>query len=106
MFNIQKMMKQAQQMQQKIKDAQEELKRKEFEGVAGGGVVKVVLMGDYKMKSVNIDNSLLSSSDEKDMLEDLIVTATNDAIKKISDESSSMMSDATGGLKLPDGMGF
>jgi DNA-binding YbaB/EbfC family protein len=106
MFNMQKMMKQAQQMQQKMKEAQERLKATEFEGIAGGGMVKVKMTGDHITTKIDIDKNLVDTADEKETLEDLLIVALNDAKNKIADETASVMGEATGGLKLPEGMGF
>lgn len=102
-MNIQKMMKQAQQMQQKITDLQGELEKREVEGIAGGGMVKVTLSGKYTMLKLALDDSLLEKS-EKEMLEDLIIAAHNDARKKVEDMFSDEMGKVAGGLGLPAGM--
>ncbi len=102
-MNIQKMMKQAQQMQQKITDLQEELEKREVEGVAGGGMVKVTLSGKNAMLKLSIDDSLMDK-DEKEMLEDLIIAAHNDAKKKVEDMFAEEMGKVTSGLGLPPGM--
>ena len=102
-MNIQKMMKQAQQMQQKIADMQGELEKKEVEGTAGGGMVNVTLTGKGNMVKISLDDSLISV-DEKDMLEDLIVAAHNDAKKKVEDMFNSEMGNIAGDMGLPAGM--
>ena len=96
------LMKQAQKMQEDMKKAQEEIARMEVEGQSGGGMVKVVMTGRHELRSVKIDDSLMS--DDKDMLEDLIAAAVNDATRKVEQESSSKMSGLTAGLNLPGGM--
>ena len=96
------LMKQAQKMQEDMKKAQEEIARMEVEGQSGGGMVKVVMNGRHELRSVKIDDSLMS--DDKDMLEDLIAAAVNDATRKVEQESSSKMSGLTAGLNLPGGM--
>jgi len=106
MFNMQKMMKQAQQMQQKMKEAQEKLKATEFEGVAGGGMVKVKMTGDHITTKIDIDKNLVGTAEEKETLEDLLIVALNDVKNKIAEETAGVMEEATGGLKLPEGMGF
>lgn len=99
-MNIQKMMKQAQQMQAKMQTMQSELEQMEFEGSAANGAVKIVLSGKGAMKSISLDESVIDPED-KEMLEDLITAAFNDAKQKLDETSGGMMSDATGGMKLP-----
>jgi DNA-binding YbaB/EbfC family protein len=94
-------MQQAQQMQKKMQDAQEKLKSSEFEGQSGGGLIKVILKGDFSAKEIFIDDSLIGKDAEKEMLEDLIVAAINDAKKKVEDGTAHTMSDAMGGMNLP-----
>lgn len=74
----------------------------EVEGQAGGGMVKVLMNGRHELRQVNIDDSLMS--DDKEMLEDLLAAAVNDAVRRIESESSSKMSGLTAGLNLPGGM--
>ena len=105
MFNkgaLGNMMKQAQQMQDNIKKAQEELANIEVEGVAASGLVKICMTCSHKVQRVSIDDSLVG--DDKDMLEDLIVVALNDANSKIESTSQERMSKATAGMPLPPGM--
>ena len=99
MLNIQGIMKQAQQMQRKMQEAQAKLGLEVREGVSGGGAVKVVLNGKSEMQSINIDKDLLSSNDAS-MLEDLILVAYNDAHKKIDTMMEEGMKEATGGIGL------
>lgn len=101
-MNIQKMMKQAQDMQNKLSQLQAEMDAREFEGTAGGGAVKLTLTGKGKMTALSIDASLIDPS-EKDMLEDLIIAAHNDAKDKADGAMASAMGDVTGGMKLPAG---
>ena len=96
------LMKQAQQMQENMKKAQAELANIEVEGQAGSGMVKIVMTCHHVVKRVMIDNSLMG--DDKDMLEDLIVTAFNDAARKAEATSEQRMSGLTAGLPLPPGM--
>jgi DNA-binding YbaB/EbfC family protein len=96
------MMKQAQKMQEDMQKAQQEIANIEVEGQAGGGMVSVVMNGRHELRSVNIDESLMK--DDKDMIEDLVAAAVNDAVRKIEQESSSKMSGVTSGLNLPAGM--
>jgi DNA-binding YbaB/EbfC family protein len=102
-MNIQKMMQQAQKMQQKITDLQSELEKREVEGAAGGGMVKLTLSGKGALVKISLDDSLLEKS-EKEMLEDLIVAAHNDAKKKAEDMFSDEMGKVASGMGLPAGM--
>lgn len=102
-MNIQKLMQQAQQMQRKMQAAQEGLKTVEVEGKSGGGLVRILMSGVAQVKKVHIDDSLIK--EEKEVLEDLLVAAFNDAKSKVDEEANSAMSDATGGMKLPGGFG-
>lgn len=101
-MNINQLMKQATAMQEKMQKMQEEIANQEFEGKSGGGLVTITTSGNGEMRKVNLDPSLLKE-DEKDMLEDLIIAAYNDAKKKAEAASSERMGDAFGG-KLPPGM--
>ncbi|MEQ1589536.1 MAG: YbaB/EbfC family nucleoid-associated protein [Gallionella sp.] len=96
------MMKQAQQMQQNMQKVQAELASVEVEGQAGSGMVKVTMTCGHEVRRVSLDDSLLS--DDKDMLEDLIVLALNDAMKKAEETSQQRMSGFTAGMGLPPGM--
>jgi len=96
------MMKQAQKMQEDMQKAQQEIANMEVEGQAGGGMVKVVMNGRHELRRVNIDESLMQ--DDKEMIEDLLAAAVNDAVRKIEQESSSKMSGVTAGMNLPAGM--
>jgi DNA-binding YbaB/EbfC family protein len=96
------MMKQAQKMQQDMQKAQEELAQMEVEGQSGGGLVKVLMTGRHELRRVNIDDSLLA--DDKDMLEDLVAAAVNDATQKVEKTTQERMSGLTAGLNLPAGM--
>ena len=95
------MLKKAQEMQQKMMEAKASLKNIQAEGVASNGAVKVILNGNYEMIKINIDPKLMK--EEKEVLEDLIIIATNNAKKEIEARSSEEMSKVTGGLKLPPG---
>ena len=103
MVNLGNMMKQAQQLQQKMADAQEKLSAIEVEGVSGGGVVKVVATAKGEIKRINLDESLLKPED-KEITEDLIVAAVNDAKQKGETAAQEEMKSVTGGLPLPPGM--
>lgn len=96
------LMRQAQQMQDNMKKAQEELADIVVQGAAGGGLVKVDITCRNSVKRVIIDPSLLE--DDKDMLEDLVAAAFNDAIRKAEETSQEKMSGLTAGLPLPPGM--
>ncbi|GGA70056.1 nucleoid-associated protein [Neiella marina] len=96
------MMKQAQQMQERMQKAQEEIAQLEVTGEAGAGLVKVTMTGSHGVRRVEIDDSLME--DDKDMLEDLIAAACNDAARRVEDESKKRMADVTGGMQLPPGM--
>jgi DNA-binding YbaB/EbfC family protein len=95
------LMKQAQAMQDNMKKAQEELALIEVEGQSGAGMVKVLMTCKNDVKRVSIDPSLLS--DDKDMLEDLVAAAFNDAVRKAEETSQAKMSGMTAGLPLPPG---
>jgi DNA-binding YbaB/EbfC family protein len=95
------LMKQAQEMQAKMQKAQEELANMEVTGESGAGMVKVTMTGRHDVRRVAIDDSLVG--DDKEMLEDLIAAAVNDAVRKIEQASQSNMADMTSGLNLPPG---
>ena len=96
------LMKQAQQMQENMKRMQEQLASLEVEGQSGAGMVKVVMTCRHDVKRVTIDPSLLA--DDKDMLEDLVAAAVNDAVRKVETLAQEKMSSVTAGLPLPPGM--
>jgi DNA-binding YbaB/EbfC family protein len=96
------LMKQAQQMQENMKKMQDQLALVEVEGQSGAGLVKVIMTCKHDVKRVTIDPSLLA--DDKDMLEDLIAAAVNDAVRKAEALSAEKMSGFTAGLNLPPGM--
>lgn len=96
------LMKQAQKMQEDMQKAQEELKTIEVEGQSGGGLVKVIMMGSHEVKRIAIDDSLVG--DDKDMLEDLIAAALNDAVHKLEAETKDKYAGITSGMSLPPGM--
>lgn len=102
-MNIQKMMKQAQEMQAKFASMQEKMEEAESEGAAGGGLVKLTINGKKVLKKIDIDASLLVA-DEKEVLEDLIVAAFNDASNKADQAMQEQMSEMTSGMALPPGM--
>lgn len=96
------LMKQAQQMQQNMQKAQAELANVEVEGQAGSGMVKVTMSCAHEVRRVSLDDSVLS--DDKEMLEDLIVLALNDAMKKVEATTQQRMSGFAAGMGLPPGM--
>lgn len=102
--SIGKIMQQAQEMQGKMKEAQEELARMEITGESGAGMVKVVMTGKHEVKNVIIDPSALEEDPE--FLEDLVAAAINDAVHHVDAVSKEKMSDMTGGMNLPEGMNF
>lgn len=102
-MNLQKMMKQAQEMQKKMEEAQARAEETETEGSSGAGMVVVKVNGRGTMLGIAIDASLMKL-EEKDMLEDLIIAAFNDAKKKSDEAFADSMSDITSGMQLPPGM--
>ncbi|QVW25150.1 YbaB/EbfC family nucleoid-associated protein [Pseudomonas hormoni] len=100
------LMKQAQQMQEKMAKMQEELANAEVTGVAGGGVVSVVMTGRHDVKRVTIDPTMFEglSEDDREMLEAVLAAAVNDAVRKIEANSQDKMSGMTAGMQLPPGM--
>ncbi|MGA8008862.1 MAG: YbaB/EbfC family nucleoid-associated protein [Thiomonas sp.] len=105
MFNkgqLSGLMKQAQQMQDNLKRAQDELANIEVEGQSGAGLVKVVMTCKFGVKRVTIDPSLVA--EDRDMLEDLVTAAFNDAVRKAEATSQEKMGAATAGMPLPPGM--
>ena len=103
MKDIMGLMKQAQAMQQKMQDVQAELDTVEVEGAAGGGMVKLTMTAKGQIKAVSIDPSLLTP-DEKEIVEDLIVAAANDARTKAERTMQERMAEITKGLPLPPGL--
>ena len=99
--NLAGLMQQAQKMQQEMQKAQEELASLEVTGEAGGGLVKVTMTGKHAVRRVEIDSSLL---DDKEMLEDIVTAAVNDAVNRIASTAQDRMSDMTAGIPLPPGM--
>ena len=96
------LMKQAQKMQEDMQKAQEEIKLIEVEGQSGGGLVKVTIMGSHEVKRIAIDDSLIG--DDKDMLEDLIAAAMNDAVHNLEATTKDKYAGLTSGMSLPPGM--
>jgi DNA-binding YbaB/EbfC family protein len=103
MKNIGQLMKQAQQMQQKMAEMQEQLAAVEMTGVAGGGMVQLTLNGKGEVKQVKLDTAVVDPQ-EVEVLEDLLVAAFNDARQKVAAHTESEMQKLTGGLALPGGL--
>ncbi|WP_162484706.1 YbaB/EbfC family nucleoid-associated protein [Bacillus alveayuensis] len=100
MGNMQKMMKQMQKMQKEMQKAQEELAEKTVEGSAGGGMVTVIANGHKEILEVNINEEVVDPEDIE-MLQDLVLAATNDALKKVDDLTNETMGKFTKGMNLP-----
>ena len=98
--NMQNMIRQAQKMQQDMMKAQEELESKTYEAAAGGGVVTATVSGKKELTAVTIDPEAVDP-DDVEMLQDLIVAAMNEALRKAGDDAASQMSKLTGGMGLP-----
>ncbi|MFT7243454.1 MAG: DNA-binding YbaB/EbfC family protein [Candidatus Azotimanducaceae bacterium] len=98
------LMKQAQQMQEKMQSMQEEIARTEVQGESGAGLVKVVMTGRHDVKRVSIDDSL--RTEDKEVLEDLVAAAVNDAVRRVEQNQKDKMSDLTAGIPLPPGFKF
>jgi DNA-binding YbaB/EbfC family protein len=96
------LMKQAQKMQEDMQKAQEEVANLEVEGQAGGGMVKVVMNGRHEIRKVSLDDSLMQ--DDKEMIEDLLAAAVNDAVRRVEQQTQEKMAGVTAGLNLPGGM--
>ncbi|HHT72864.1 MAG TPA: YbaB/EbfC family nucleoid-associated protein [Firmicutes bacterium] len=99
-MNMQKMMKQVQKMQAELKRVQEELATKTVEGTAGGGVVTVIVNGHQEIQEVKIDPAVVDPEDVE-MLEDLILAAVNDGLRKAQEMSAAEMQRVTGGINIP-----
>ncbi|MBB3229428.1 MULTISPECIES: YbaB/EbfC family nucleoid-associated protein [Halomonas] len=95
------LMKQAQEMQEKMQKAQEEVAKAEVQGEAGAGMIKVTMNGRHDVIKVDIDPSVME--EDKELLEDLLAAAVNDAVRKVEASSKQMMEEATAGLNLPPG---
>ena len=100
--NINNLMKQAQAMQANMQKAQAEIANIEVIGESGGGMVKVTMTGKHEVKRVQIEPAVIS--EDREMLEDLIAAATNDAVHKVETRVQEKMSSLTAGLNLPPGM--
>ena len=100
MNDFNNMLKQAQELQNKMADAQKKVEQLEAEGSSGGGLIKIIVDGKNLVKSVHIDNSLINN-DEKEILEDLIIAAHGDAKQKVKIKTSEELSKITAGMSLP-----
>lgn len=98
--NISQLMQQAQKVQEDLKKAQEEMADLEVTGEAGGGLVKVQMNGKHEVRRVNIDPEV---ADDREMIEDLVAAAVNDAVGRIQEVTRERMSGLTGGLPMPPG---
>ena len=100
-MNINELMKQAQVMQEKMQSMQEEASNTEVTGESGAGMVKVVMTGRHDVRKVTIDPDLMN--EDKELLEDLLAAAVNDAARKVEEATQKRMSELTGGLQMPPG---
>ena len=101
-MDIQSLMRQAQEMQKKMQETQSKLAETVYEGNSGGGMLKVAIDGTKTIKNINIDPSIIDPS-EKEVLEDLVVAAINDAFKKCDEDANDITKNITGGMQLPPG---
>ena len=101
MNNMGDMMKKAQKMQEEMQKAQEEVAKAEVTGEAGAGLVKVTMNGRHDVRKVDIDSSLMT--EEKDILEDLLAAAVNDAVRRVEENQKEKMSGMMSGMGLPPG---
>lgn len=99
--NINDIMKQAQAMQARMQEAQDEIANLSVTGESGAGMIKITMTGRHDVKKVAIDSSLLT--EDKEVLEDLIAAAVNDAVRRVEHTTQEKMSKLTGGLKMPPG---
>ena len=99
-MNINALMQQAQKMQQQMQKKQKELESKEYEFTSNGGAIKIKMLGSKEIVSLEIDEDLIDK-DEKEMLQDMLMVAFNEAISKIDEDFSNAMGSATGGMKIP-----
>ncbi len=101
MTDFSNLISQAKKMQEKMKETQDILKKIEVEGVSGGNAVKIIMNGDGELKKIQLDQTILKES--KEIIEDLIVAAHNDAKSKLKKKTSEEISKVTGGIELPPG---
>ncbi|WP_421792833.1 YbaB/EbfC family nucleoid-associated protein [Hyphobacterium sp.] len=105
MKDLMGLMKQAQELQKRMQEAQEQLEAEEVTGESGAGLVRVTLSAKGEMKQIELDPSILVAS-EKEVIEDLIMAAHNDAKRKTEEVQARVMKDAAGGMPLPPGFSF
>lgn len=98
--NISQLMQQAQKVQEDLKKAQAEMADMEITGEAGGGLVRILMNGQYEVRKVTIDPDI---GDDREMIEDLVVAAVNDAVNRIQSAMQERMSGLTGGMPMPPG---
>lgn len=103
MKGLNDLMQQAQQMQEKMQKLQEEAAATEVTGESGGGMVKVVMTGRHDVRKVTIDPALFGDSEDKEVLEDLLAAAVNDAVRKVERQQKDTMGSLTEGMQLPPG---
>lgn len=101
-MNMQTLLKQAQKMQKDMANKEKELSEKRYEATMGGGVIKIVLKGDFCVESLSIDESLLEK-DNKEDIQDMLVSAINDVLNQASEDKEKTMNAITGGVKMPGG---
>lgn len=99
-MNINALMQQAQKMQQQMTKKQKELESKEYEFSSNGGAIKIKMLGSKQLIALDIDEDLLEK-DEKEMLQDMLIVAFNEAIDKIDEETGKIMEGISGGMKIP-----
>ncbi|MCG8415469.1 MAG: YbaB/EbfC family nucleoid-associated protein [Pseudomonadales bacterium] len=104
MTDLNEIMKQARQMQEQFQKAQQDLVNQVVDGESGAGLVKVSMNGKHDVVAVNLDPDLLN--EEKEVVEDLIAAAFNDAVRKLEDKNKEALGAMTGGLNLPEGFKF
>lgn len=104
MTDFNEIMKQAQRMQEQFQQAQQDLVNLELTGESGAGLVSVILNGQYDVKNVSIDDSVLAES--KDVVEDLIAAAFNDGVRKLEEKKKESLGAMAGGFNLPEGFKF
>ncbi len=101
MTDLSNLLKQAQQMQEQMQKAQEEIARQELTGEAGAGMVKVTMNGRHEVRKVELDSGLMG--EDKEVIEDLIAAAINDAVRKVADNNKQQFAGLASGLNLPPG---
>lgn len=101
MTDLNELMKQAKMMQEQFQNAQQDLAKMVIEGESGAGLVKIRMNGKHDVVKVTLDNSLMS--EEKEVVEDLIAAAVNDAVRKVEEKNKDALGGMAGGMKLPDG---